>query len=119
MPDQGSIFVGTEGILLQPHLGLPVPYPREKFQNYRYPKIKPRDHYGDFIAAIKGEPVKPLADFYDYGGPLTETVLLGALASHFPNQTLEWDVKNLQFRNNNDANKLITKTYRKGWEIDA
>ncbi|VGO11879.1 hypothetical protein PDESU_00427 [Pontiella desulfatans] len=119
MPQQGSIFIGTEGILLQPHTQLPVPYPREKFAEYRYPKIKARNHWDDFVKAVKGEQVKPLADFHDYGGPLTETVLLGALASRFPGETLKWDAKNLRFENNKAANQFIRREYRKGWDVEG
>ncbi|MGJ8651142.1 MAG: Gfo/Idh/MocA family protein [Opitutaceae bacterium] len=119
MPNQGSIFIGTEGILLQPHVELPVPYPREKFADYRYPKLEARNHYKDFANAILGGKKKPLADFADYGGPLTETVLLGALASRFPNETLNWDAKNLRFTNSDKANQYISKTYRAGWKVEG
>lgn len=119
MPEQGGIFVGTEGMLLAPHMALPVPYPREKFAEYRYPKFPARDHYIDFIDAVRGENVKPIADFSDYAGPLTETVLLGALSSRFPNETLEWDAANLRFTNNDAANQFIRRTYRKGWEVNG
>jgi predicted dehydrogenase len=117
MPKQGSIFMGTDGMLLAPHMQLPVPYPREKFAEYRYPKIPARDHYQDFIKAVRGENVKPIAEFVSYAGPLTETVLLGALSSRFPNKTLQWDAKNLRFTNNDAANQFIGRTYRKGWEV--
>ncbi len=119
MPQQGGIFIGTEGILLAPHGGLPVPYPREKFAEYRYPKIPARHHYKDFINAVRGEDVKPIADFYEYGGPLTETVLLGGLASRFPNEVLMWDARKLRFTNNKAANEFIRCDYRKGWEVDG
>jgi predicted dehydrogenase len=119
MPKQGGIFIGTEGVLLAPHGGLPVPYPLEKFAEYRYPKFPARDHYLDFIAAVRGEDVMPIADFVTYAGPLTETVLLGGLASRFPNETLDWDAANLRFTNNKAANGFIRKTYRKGWEVDG
>jgi len=119
MPEQGGIFVGTEGILLAPHMELPVPYPREKFAEYRYPKFPARNHYDDFVAAVRGEDVKPVADFVTYAGPLTETVLLGALSSRFPNETLEWDSANLRFRNSDAANRFIRRDYRKGWEVDG
>lgn len=119
MPKQGSIFMGTEGILLQPHGELPVPFPREKFADYRHPKFKARNHYKDFSDAILGGEQKPLADFFDYGGPLTETVLLGALASRFPNETLHWDPRNLRFTNSDKANQYISKIYRTGWEVEG
>ncbi|VGO20496.1 Gfo/Idh/MocA family protein [Pontiella sulfatireligans] len=119
MPKQGGIFIGTEGVLLAPHGGLPVPYPREKFADYRYPKFPARDHYGDYVDAIRGEDVKPIADFVTYGGLLTETVLLGALSSRFPNETLMWDAANLRFTNHDAANQFIRRTYRKGWKVDG
>lgn len=119
MPRQGGVFIGTEGVLLVPHGGLPVPYPREKFAEYRYPKFPARNHYKDFVAAVRGEDVKPIADFYEYGGPLTETVLLGSLASRFPNETLEWDAANLRFTNNKAANGFVRREYRKGWEVEG
>lgn len=119
MPQQGGIYIGTEGILLAPHMQVPIPYPREKFANYRYPKFPARNHYDDFVNAVRGEDVKPIADFQECGGPLTETVLLGALASHFPNETLQWDAPGLQFTNHKQANQLIRKDYRKGWQVDG
>ena len=30
---------------------------------------------------------------------------------------LEWDAENLRFKNNEDANALLRRTYRKGWEV--
>ena len=32
---------------------------------------------------------------------------------------LKWDAENLRFTNNVEANALLTKTYRKGWEVPA
>ncbi len=119
MPPQGSIFIGTEGQLLAPHGGVPIPFPREKFEGFRPPKLQARNHYGDFIDAVRGEDVKPIADFHDYGGPLTETILLGTLATRFPGEVLKWDAKNLRFTNNSAANEFIRCDYRKGWEVDG
>lgn len=117
MPDQGGIYVGTDGIILAPHKQLPVPYPREKFAEYRYPKFPAKDHYLDFLKAVRGEKIKLLADFHAYGGPLTETVLLGALSSHFPRQTLAWNRDTMRIDNLRAANKLIRRKYRAGWEV--
>ena len=118
IPGQGCIFVGTDGVLLAPHRGLPVPYlEKGTFERSDYPRLKARNHYADFVNAVRGEDVKPLADFYEYGGPLTETVLLGTLATRFPKETLKWDADKLRFTNNNRANKYIHKEYRKGWKV--
>lgn len=119
MPKQGSIFVGTKGILLAPHQQMPVPFPRQSFADYTYPALDQRDHYGDFVAAIQGQDIEPIANFTGYGGPLTETVLLGALASRFPQQTLEWDAENLRITNLEAANQFVKRQYRQGWHIEG
>ena len=59
---------------------------------------------------------KPTANF-DYAGPLTEAVLLGCLASIFPNQTLEWNAEKMVFTNSEAATKFVKRSYRPGWEI--
>jgi len=119
LPSQGNVFIGTEGVLLAPHGGRPKLFPEEKYADFKFPKLEARDHYQDFVNAVRGEDVKPIADFVDYAGPLTETILLGGLASHFPGQTLKWDEKKLRFTNNDEANKLVRRDYRKGWEVDG
>lgn len=117
MPQQGCIFVGTEGILLQGHQELPIPYPLENYKEYRYPRLEPRDHYADFIKAVKGEKVTPLANFIDFAGPLTEAILLGCIATHFPHETLNWNADKLRFSNSSEANQLIRRKYRRGWRV--
>ena len=115
-PGQGTIYLGTEGVLLHPHGSTPMLYPRDKFTGYKYPKIEKRDHWGDFIdCCLKGDK-KPSANF-DYAGPLTEAVLLGCLASAFPNESLTWDAPALKIPNNAAADKMVRRDYRKGWEI--
>jgi hypothetical protein len=32
---------------------------------------------------------------------------------------MKWDAANLRFTNNPEANALLTKSYRKGWEVPA
>ena len=54
---------------------------------------------------------------FSYAGPLTESVLLGGVATHFPNQKLEWDAANLKFTNQPNAARLIRRPYRSGWEV--
>ena len=54
---------------------------------------------------------------FDYAGPLTESVLIGNVAAHFPGETLAFDGKALQFPNKPEANQYLTRSYRKGWTI--
>jgi len=47
---------------------------------------------------------------------LTESVLLGNVA-YRSGKALEWDGANLKVTNAPEANKFLTKEYRKGWEV--
>jgi hypothetical protein len=75
-------------------------------------------HEGDWIRAIKEGPggVPPSSPF-EYGGALTEMVLLGVLAIRLKDQLLEWDSANLRFTNNEKANALLRIPYRDGWSL--
>lgn len=116
-PGQGSLYIGTEGVLLHPHGSSPRLFPMEKFKGFKYPKMEPRNHWFDFIdCCLKGGDTRPTANF-DYAGPLTEAVLLGCLASAFPNESLIWDAPGLKIPNNAEADKLVRRNYRKGWEL--
>lgn len=116
-PGQGSLYIGTEGVLLHPHGSSPRLFPMEKFKGFKYPKMEPRNHWFDFIdCCLKGGETRPTANF-DYAGPLTEAVLLGCLASAFPNESLIWDAPGLKIPNNAEADKLVRRNYRKGWEL--
>jgi len=117
LPKQGSLYIGTDGILLHQHESTPRLYPQEKFTGYRYPKLEPRNHWFDFIdCCLAGGKTQPTANF-DYAGPLTEAVLLGCLATPFPGETLQWDAEALKVTNHEAANALVKRQYRPGWEV--
>lgn len=52
---------------------------------------------------------------FDYGGPLTETVLRGDVGYRFGG--FDRDADNLKAEGNVQAQTLIHESYRKGWEI--
>jgi predicted dehydrogenase len=116
LPDQGTVFVGTEGTLLLPHAAQqPLLFPQAKFASQTWPDIAPRDHYGEFLEAVLAN-TKCSASF-DYAGPLSESVLLGNVATWFPGETLEFDAASLRFPKRPEANARLTRTYRKGWPV--
>src|SRR5207249_7628706 len=39
LPNTGSIFVGTEGVMLPPHVNRPMPHPDSKMKACKYPGI--------------------------------------------------------------------------------
>ena len=59
----------------------------------------------------------PPCSTFEYGGALTEMVLLGVLAIRMKDQRLEWDSQNLRFTNNETANELLRIQYREGWTL--
>jgi len=111
---QGSIYIGTQGVLFSPYIGRPILCPVEKFKDYKYPEVKGSNHYHEWVDAARG--VGTTSAPFAYSGPLTEMVLLGCLATRFPKQKLEWDPVKLQVTNIPEANKFVKRTYRKGWE---
>ena len=114
LSEQGSIFLGSDGVMVLPHVGRPLLYPAEKFHDYVAPDTGEGNHWEEFVSACqgKGRTSAPFA----YAGPLTESVLLGGVASHFPQTTLHWHAQNLKF-DLAAASHLVRRTYRKGWTM--
>jgi hypothetical protein len=114
LPDQGSIFIGTKGVMLLHHVGMPVLLPEKDFADFVMPQIESVNHYHEFVDAVMGK--GKTSTGWDYSGPLTEAVLLGPLSTRFPNTTLEWDAKKMRF-DNAEASQYVRRIYRKGWEV--
>jgi predicted dehydrogenase len=115
--DQGSIYIGANGVLYSPYIAAPVLLPEDRFRDFRMPRPGSEDHYRQFVEACRGN--GRTAASFDYSGPLTESVLLGCLATRFPNATLEWNAANLRVTNVADANRFVRKQYRRGWEVEG
>lgn len=116
LPGQGSVFIGTDGLIVFGHQSRPFILPKERAEAYKFPSLEKRNHYVEFLDCVRNGGAKPSANF-DYAGPLTEAVLLGCLSSIFPDQSLEWDGPGLKIKNVAEANQFVSRTYRKGWEI--
>jgi predicted dehydrogenase len=68
----------------------------------------------EWIEACRGGP-KALSSF-DYAGPFTEMVLLGNLAVRL-GKKVEWDAAALKATNAPEADELIRREYRPGWNL--
>jgi len=119
--DQGAMFMGEKGRLYLPHfqklpqliidgeyheidvekfgLGMPV-------RNY---ESESKKHYHEFVDSCLGK-AKCSAPF-SYASRLTETILLGVIAGHFPGKTLHWDNISSEFLEE-EANEFIDGAYR-------
>ena len=114
-PGQGSILVGTKGVLFSNYDGGALALlPADKFVDFKMPKVAGDNHYLQFVDAARG--VGKTSAPFEYAGPLTEMVLLGCLATRFPKKELKWDTEKMKFTNLPEANQFVKKTYRKGWE---
>ncbi len=114
--NQGSIIIGTKGVLHVPHIATPKLYPVEQFKDHPLPEVAGSHHWSDWAEACVGGPGKPLAPF-DYSGPLTESVLLGSVAVRFPQTNLEWNSDRLRFENVKEANAFVRRKYRAGFAV--
>jgi len=116
----GILFFGDKGtILCGGWAGTPRLLPEAAMKDFKRPDPSiPRvkgGSYQEFIRACKGEGPEPGSNF-KYACPFTETLLLGNAAVRAGKKLL-WDGPNMKFTNDSDANKFLSKPYRKGWEL--
>ncbi|MBM3995335.1 MAG: Gfo/Idh/MocA family oxidoreductase [Planctomycetes bacterium] len=114
--NDGCLFIGARGMLLS-NYSQHVLLPERDFANFRRPDpTLPRNanHHREWIDAAKGN-LRTLADF-EYSGWLTEANHLGNVAYRL-GRRLEWDAANLRCTNLPEANALIRREYRRGWEL--
>ncbi|MEI7807444.1 MAG: Gfo/Idh/MocA family oxidoreductase [Verrucomicrobiota bacterium] len=115
VPNSGSLLIGTEGVMLLPHGDTrPALFPTAKFKEFKLPPVKGLKHWEQFVNACRGED-KTTADFA-YASPLTEAILLGGIASRFPQTTLDWNSRKMKF-NLKEANQFVRRDYRRGWSV--
>jgi predicted dehydrogenase len=114
----GILFVGEKGMLLSDY-GRHVLLPEADFKDFKRPDPfipSSPGHHQQWIEACKTG--KPTDSNFDYAGALTEANHLGNIAYRL-GKKLEWDPVNLKAVNCPEADKLIRKTYRKGWTLPS
>jgi predicted dehydrogenase len=124
LPSSGALIIGEKGKFVHDShgaAGLRL-IPEIRMEEVKRPSKTLRrvenGHEGDWIRACKEGPNgTPASASFDYGGPLTELVLLGMIAIRLKNQRLEWDSANLRFKNSERANELLQIEYRQGWTL--
>ncbi|QDV41895.1 Inositol 2-dehydrogenase [Stieleria neptunia] len=116
VPGSGVMFVGSEGKMFASYGNYRL-YPEDSFQNFQPPTPTIPDsigHHQEWIHACKTG-AETTCNF-DYSGALTESVLLGNVAFR-TGKALDWDGKHLKATNCPEADTLIQKQYRTGWEV--
>jgi hypothetical protein len=69
----------------------------------------------ELCRAIRGEGERPVSNFIDHAGPLTEIILAGNLAVRM-RRKIDWDSAGMEVRGVPEARALMKRNYRPGWE---
>jgi predicted dehydrogenase len=115
-PLSATYWIGERGAIFKNYgKGRPVVLPEAGFSSDKYPaNFQPQDHYHDWVDAILQG--RKACDDFKHGGPLTEAVLVGAMADRVAGKWLEWNAQALKF-NDAQANSLVHRGYRYGWNV--
>jgi hypothetical protein len=116
LPMNGSLFIGDEGKIAVEHDKQPMLLPEEKFRGFKGPDpFLPRSpgHHQQWIEACKTG--SRTGSNFGYAGPFTEVVLLGNVAYRV-GKPISWDPDSMRITDVSEANQLLSKEYRKGWD---
>ncbi|WP_417848573.1 Gfo/Idh/MocA family protein [Thalassoglobus sp.] len=117
LPASGSILIGETGTMVIPHVGAMRLYTGKGLSDKEYPVLESLNHYHGWVdGCISG---KQPSDGFEYGGNLTEAVLLGNIAVRYKGEKLNWNEKEMKITNNEEANKWLSREYRDGWKLDS
>jgi predicted dehydrogenase len=118
----GQVFVGTEGVMFVNDSYCstsPQVFPASLMEKAKtIAKAYPRVVGGptqELCRAIRGEGPKPVSNFIDHAGPLTEMVLAGNLAVRL-GKKIDWDMENMEARGLPEVKAMLKRKYRAGWE---
>jgi len=117
LPREGMMFVGDKGKILAGFRGEDpklIPESRMKWIITEKPKETAPDGNETWINAFKNKTQSPGS--FLYAGPVTETILLGAVALR-ARKRVEYDSVNMKITNVPEADKFLTREYRQGWEL--
>jgi hypothetical protein len=114
---EGMMFVGDKGTIIAEFRGeKPVLYAENQVvsQETGPSEQTGQDSNNVWINAFKNKTQSPGS--FIYAGPVTETILLGAVALR-AGKKVEYDSTNMKITNIPEANKYLVREYRPGWEL--
>lgn len=119
-PAEGMMFVGDKGKILSPAFTLTKPYvlsgdmnrAQELDKNLTYERASGNQRFAD---GIKNN--MQTEGSFRHAWPITEAVNLYAAALR-SGKILKYDAQKRQIINVPDANKYLTREYRRGWNLD-
>jgi hypothetical protein len=121
-PGTGAVVYGDKGVIIHGSHGgggcklIPDARMKEyKQPEGKIPRIAGQNHHQDWLDAVRAN--RQAGSSFDYGGPLTEIGLLGAIAIRFPGEELKWDAEAMRFTNLDAANAHVAPAFREGWTL--
>jgi len=89
------------------------PQPRQRGEQDNRPRVSPRDQV--WIDAFKGGP-RTYGDFL-LAGPICDAINLAAISLRLGGRRLLWDAAAAAVTNVPEANALLTREFRDGWQL--
>jgi predicted dehydrogenase len=118
MPAEGMLFVGDDGkILCRFTGGAPRLLPKRRMDMFKAPPERlerPVEELEQWIRACRCGP--PSDASFTAVAPFAETILLGNVALRVPKK-LHWKADEGRFADAPEADALLGREYRKGWEL--
>ncbi|NQT27414.1 Gfo/Idh/MocA family oxidoreductase [candidate division KSB1 bacterium] len=118
MPREGIIYIGDKGKIFADFTGgSPRLIPEKAMQAFKRPPKtlpRPKDEIAQWIEAVRGN--APSGASFQNVQPFSETLLLGTIAQRVT-EKLSWDSSAFRFTNNEEANTLLYRKYRQGWDL--
>lgn len=120
--DGGVLIVGDKNVLMHNVYGRdPCLIPETVHAMYQQPSktmLRSPGIHQEWIEAIKDRS-KQTTSHFEYSGQLSETMLLGNIATMraSQNKILEYDGVNMRFTNDEGANSHLDKEYREGFGL--
>lgn len=126
LPEEGGMYMkGSKEILFHPGMrpNSPSIIPTSRFKELR-PELSKIERLPsavggpieEWLEAIKGN--GEAGSNFDYAAPLTEMVLLGAIAQR-SGKGIEWDAENMKVKGQPELDAWIKEPVREGWEYDV
>lgn len=112
LPAEGMLFVGEKGKILAGFWG-----EKPRLLSGEKPGVMPAPTPVniDWVKAFQGG--EATSGSFLLAGPISEAFNLAAISLRLGGKRLLWDSANMKITNRPDAEKYLTREYRKGWEI--
>jgi predicted dehydrogenase len=118
--DGGVLYIGSRGKMLQDSTGIrPRLLPVDLHNSVgapmeRMPRVPHQSHEMNWVNAIRGSDT--ISCPFQYAAHLTEIMLLGVAAMRAGTR-LQYDGAAMRVTNHDSANSVLTREYRKGFEL--